>query len=359
MKILGTVFCLSIILLSCSKSEQKDQLNSSIDEFKEKVKTSTIQLSSLNDKLILTGKVDYDKDRLVEYTSLVNGVIEQSSLNLGSKVEKGQTLLVIKSLELNNLQSEVITVQGELKVAEREYQSAKEMYEDGMISQKELLEAEAVLNQSQAELNKLKRDQNIYGSNTENGLYVIKAPISGYIVEKETKGKGSVISEGDLLFSIADLSSVWVIANVYQGNLGSVREGTQANIKTLSYPKDIFRGKVDMLSPTFDNEEKVMKAIIKIDNKDIKLRPEMSATIELNQEAGDNQVLIVPSNALIFDNNKYYIVLEKGNDFQVEEIELIGQNSDISYVSGNISEGDKVVIKNQLLIYTKITDENA
>ena len=349
---------LSMFLFSCNTTTETEKHTP--QDFNTKVKTAPVEKLSEDNRLILTGKVDYDKDNLVEYTSLVNGVIDQSLYSLGTKVEKGQTLLVVRSTELNNLQSEMLAAQSQLKVAKREYQSAQEMYEDGMLSQKELLEAEAGLSESQAEVNKLQRDQSLYGSNTENGLYVIKAPISGYVVEKETKGKGSMVSEGDLLFAIADLSSVWVIANVYQGNIAAVKEGVAADITTLSYPREVFKGNVDMVSPTFDNEEKVVKAIIKIDNKDLRLRPEMSATIELNQEANSNGgVLTVPSNSLIFDNNKYFVVVSDNDDYKVVAVDLIGKGQDVAYISGNIKEGDKVVIKNQLLLYSKITEENA
>ena len=358
-QLIYTVLFASSLLFSCGKRTSEEEKVVPQD-FNSKVKTATVEKLPESNRLVLTGKVDYDKDNLVEYTSMVNGVIDQSLYSLGNKVEKGQTLLVVRSTELNNLQSEMITAQGQLKVAKREYQSAKEMFDDGMLSQKELLEAEASLNETQAEVNKLQRDQSLYGSNTENGLYVIKAPIAGYIVEKETKGKGSMISEGDLLFAIADLSTVWVIANVYQGNISTVKEGVPADITTLSYPREIFKGNVDMVSPTFDNEEKVVKAIIKIDNKELKLRPEMSATIELSHQDNSNDgVLSVPTNSLIFDQNKYFVVVKDGDSYKVVGVSLIGKGQDVAYISGDIKAGDSVVVKNQLLLYSKITEENA
>lgn len=115
-----------------------------------------------------------------------------------------------------------------------------------------------------------------------------------------------------------------------------------------------------MVSPTFDNEEKVVKAIIKIDNKDLKLRPEMSATIVLKQQADSNiGVLTVPSSSLIFDNNKYFVVVSNDGNYKIVGVDLIGKGQDLAYISGDIKEGDKVVIKNQLLLYSKITEENA
>lgn len=306
---------------------------------------------------MLTGKVDYDLDKVVNYNSLANGVIVKSSFSMGGKVQQGQVMLEIKSTELNNLQSELISARAEQKVANRAYESAKDLFDDNMLSQKELYEAEAIMRQAESLVKKLEQDQSIYGGDIQKGLYIVKAPITGYVVEKNSNGVGSIISEGEQLFTIADLSTVWVMANVYAGNLANVKEEQQVEITTYAYPNDVFNGFIDSMSPTFDNEEKVIKAKIKMNNEGLKLKPEMSVSINL-KELIPLQLIAVPSSALIFDNNKYYVIVNNmDNSYAMKQVKVENHNNDIAYIYGDVNDGDKVVIKNQLLIYSKLKEQ--
>lgn len=355
----GLISAVIFTFCCCSKTtpENKETSKDTTIEFQQTVETVTAKKMPQEKSLVLTGKVDYDLDNVANYTSLVNGIIVKSSFSMGNKVQKGQTLLEIKSSELNNLQSEVIAAQTDLKVAQREYQSSKELYDDNMLSQKELYEAEARLKQAEALAKKLEQDQGIYGSNVQNGLYVIKAPISGYIVEKGINGTGSIVSEGELLFTVADLSSVWVMANVYAGSLADVKDGQQVEVTCLSYPNEIFHGFIDSMSPTFDNEEKVIKAKIKMKNEALKLKPEMSVSIKI-KEITPVDLIGIPSSALIFDNNKYFIIIaDKNKEYTIQQVVVDSHNNDTSYIYGDVKAGDEIVVKNQLLIYSKLKDQ--
>ena len=350
------LFEFSVILLifhSCSgkgveSSEQQTEINSA---FLSTIKTAKAVLSNQQEELILAGKVEYDPDKVINYVPLVSGIIDRSHFSLGDKVQKGQSLLDIRSSDLSSMQMEYISYESEVKVAEREMKTITEMFDDKMLSEKELLETQARLKQAQASFDKVKNDLIPYGQN-DNGTFSIKAPMSGYIVDKKAAAGSPVSMDSDPLFVVADLSSVWIIANVYASNVQFVKEGMAVDITTLSYPDEIFPAKINRVSQVFDSEEKVLKARIVMPNNDLKLKPEMSVVARLKNEANE-KTIAVPSDALIFDDNRYFVVIKNSQeDFQVREVKLQGHNGSTSYIRSGLLENEEVVINNQLLIYS-------
>lgn len=343
----------ALLLLSCSgKKEDNTQEKTLKESFLQNVKTVKVELSNQEQELTLAGKVECDPDKVINYVPLINGVVDRTFFSLGDKVQKGQTLIDIRSTELSSIQSERISLETEEKIAQRELQTAQGMFDDGMLSEKELFEAQGKLKQVQVLLDKAQTDMSVFGVNKGNGFFSIKAPMSGYVVAKNTSS-GSTISEGsDPLFTIADLNTVWIVANVYAGNLQFVHEGMEVEITSLSYPGEVFHGKISSMSQIFDPEEKVLKARIVMQNKEMKFKPEMSVVIKLKSES-QKKCVAIPSDALIFDDNRYFVIVEESPEkFVSKEVVLQGHNNKTTYVASGLSEGEDVVVKNQLLIYS-------
>ncbi|GHS94436.1 hemolysin D [Bacteroidia bacterium] len=361
MSIYKIVSCLSlfIFLVSCSNHtkttdcEKKEAIN---PRFLEGIKTEKAVLSHQEEELTLAGKVDYDPEKVIHYTPLVRAVVERTYFSLGDKIQKGQTLLDIRSSELSALYSETITLEAELAVEQRNLQSAQGMYDDKMLSEKEWLEAKARFSQAQASFQRAKTDMSLY-KHKGDGVFSILSPMSGYIVDKQVASGSPVSSEGNPIFTIADLNVVWITANVYAGNLLSVREEMEVEITTLSYPGEIFTGKIDALSQVFDSEEKVLKARILMPNKDLKFKPEMSVVVRLKDKTQTASIAI-PNEALIFDDNRYFVVVEKEDkQFEIKEVSLSGHLGETAYIRSGLEESDKVVTQNQLLIYSTLNEK--
>ncbi|MCL2650405.1 MAG: efflux RND transporter periplasmic adaptor subunit [Candidatus Azobacteroides sp.] len=325
--------------------------------FLENVKTVKVVLSNQEQELILTGKIEYDPDKVINYVPLISGIVVQTHFSLGDKVQKGQPLLDIRSTELSTLQSEKISLEAEEKVAERELKTTQSMFDDNLLSEKELLEAKGKLQQIQASIRKIKSDMSVYGTAKENGIFTVNAPMSGYVVYKKASQGSTISADSEAVFTIADLSTVWVTANVYASNLLFVREGMEVEMTTFSYPDELFHGKINSLSQVFDPEERVLKARIIMDNKNLKLKPEMSMLVKLKDKTSQ-QLASIPSDALIFDDNRYFVIVEKtAGNFVIREVVLQGHNSEMSYISSGLSEGENVVIANQLLIYQGLKEK--
>jgi cobalt-zinc-cadmium efflux system membrane fusion protein len=247
-------------------------------------------------------------------------------------------MLDIRSAELSGLQSE-------LTIAQRNLQSVLALFESGMATERELVETRSTYEKLQADLA-------LYGESKGNGVFSITASMSGYVIEKYGN-TGSTISAGnEPLFSIADLSTVWVSANIYAGNLQHVHEGQPVEITSAAYPQEVFKGRIDFISQVFDPEDKALKARIVLPNPGLKLKPEMPVTVKLLNESNIEMVAI-PDNAVIFDNDRYYVVTGKRN-FAIREIVPFEHHNGLTYISEGLYAGEETVVRNQLLIYNEL-----
>lgn len=325
--------------------------------FLENVKTVKAGFSNQIQEISLTGKIDYDPDKIVNYVPLVNGVVERTYFSTGDKVQKGQKLIDFRSTELSSLYSDFVILEAEVKVAEREMERVRSLYEDNMLSEKEYFEAQSKLRQTQASLQKTRTDMAVFDINDESGTFSIKSPMTGYIVEKNVASGSTISSGSEPLFIVADLSTIWVIANIYAGDLGFVHEGMEASFTILSYPGETFHGKINNISQVFDPEEKTLKARIIMKNDEFKFKPEMTTLVKLKNE-NNIKLISIPDDAVIFDNNKYYVVIETSSgNFDIRGINIHGHSKGNTYVLSGIDENENIVIKNQLLIYAGLNNK--
>ena len=333
-------FIALLFLAACGNNKQDNQQAEGAisNKFLQEVVTAKAVLKQVKKEFTLTGKVTSDPDKTISYSPLVSGVIVKSYFTLGDRVSKGQTLLDIRSTDLSSLQSE-------LTIAQRNLQSAESKFNDKLISETELIEARSVYE-------KLKADLSLYGENKDNGIFSIKAPISGYIIEKNGNAGSTVAAGGDALFSIADLNTVWIIANIYASNLQAVHEGQPVEITSVAYPNEIFKGKINFISQVFDPDDKALRARIVLPNQGLKLKPEMSVVVKLLNES-NNEMVTIPSEAIIFDNNSYFVVIGS-KDFAIRQIVPSDHLDGIAYISEGLKPDEEVVTKNQLLIFNEL-----
>lgn len=337
---------------SGNKESERGAENEIKDVFLEQVAVVNATLSNREQELTLAGKVECDPEKTINYTPLLNGVIDRVYFSLGDRVQQGQQLLDIRSTEFTTLRSEKVSLETEKKIAERELQTAQSLYDDGMFSEKELFEAQGKLRQAQAALNKVNADIAVYGVQKEDGTFSVKAPIAGHIIGKNASSGTTVSEGGEPLFTIADLNSVWILVNVYAGNLQFVHEGMDVEITSLSYPGEVFRGKISYIPQVFDTEEKVLKARIVMENPQLKFKPEMSVVVKLKSK-DPAKCVSIPAEALIFDKNQYFVIVQEAErQFSSKPVVLQGHNDKTAYIASGLQEDEKVVVANQLLIYS-------
>ncbi len=344
---------------SCSNSAKQNgnsgKNNYCVGEnFKSKIELEQPKKQFVTEGIPLTGAIEPNPDKVIHFVSLVSGIISNTSFSLGDQVSKGQVLAELRSTELSSLQSELKTLQSQISVAENKLQSVQSMFNDGIASQKDLLEAQSELNILEAEKEKVNSNLSLFSASTEKGVFQIKSPTSGIVTSKSISAGTQITAEGESLFTISDLSEVWVLVNVYATNVMNIEAGMQVNIKTLSYPGEIFEGKIAAISQVFDAEARVLKARVVLQNPNLKLKPGMIVDVTALKEL-KIEALSISTSALIFDNNQNYVMIYK-NDCEIEtrNVEILSKSNGLTFLSSGINENEKIISKNHLLIYEQI-----
>ena len=260
------IYIAALFIIACQSNDKtnNEEKNGKVFDksFLQSIEIVKSYNSPLQKELILTGKVNVDPDKTVSYSPLVNGVIVKTYFSHGDKVKKNQQMADIRSTELSSLQSELL-------IAKRNMQSIESKFNDGLANEIELVEAKS-------NYEKLKSDISLFGESLGNGIFSVKSPGNGYVTVKNGNAGSPISQNGDPIFSISDLSCVWIEANLYAGNLRFVKEKQEVEISTVAYPNEIFKGEINFISQVFDSEDKSLKVRIVMDNNELKLKPEMS-----------------------------------------------------------------------------------
>jgi cobalt-zinc-cadmium efflux system membrane fusion protein len=277
-------------------------------------------------------------------------VITQTWFSLGDYVRQGQELAEIKSTELTSLASERKTLESRHTVALRNVDALQSMYDDGIASEKDLLAAKSEEQIIRAELEKIHANLSFFSPGKQPGTFLIKAPASGYVVEKNINAGTPVTAGNEPLFTISDLSNVWVAANVYTGDLSYVKERMPVVLRSAAYKDQTFTGTIQALSQVFDAEEKVLKARIVMENPGLHLKPGMFMDVLVKKETGE-RALRVPEKALIFKNNKNYVLVHHSDcNLEVREVGIAAKSNGDVYISHGLQAGEQVITRNHLLI---------
>lgn len=344
---------------ACSGKTQKKEETSVIDISDTLIKNmtvSTAKITQVHNEIRLTGKVVTDQSKQLEVYPLVGGIIRAVNVEMGDYVEKDQVLAVIKSGEVADYEKQFIDAKSNYELAKKNMQVAEDMYASKLMSERDFISAKQDLNKAQADLNKANELQKIYTVNTA-GDYLIKAPISGFIIDKKVNKDMQIRTDNsESIFTISQLSDVWVLANVYESDIDKVKEKDTVFVNTIAYSEKTYTATIDKVYNVLDPETRVMKARIKLGNPDYLLKPEMYANVVVNYEE-DKRLVTIPSSALVFDNsNNYVLIYGGGKNFVVEKVDLYKVIGNRAYIKSGLKEGDQIVTGNQLLIYNALTN---
>lgn len=321
------------------------------DSLRKTLRIDTVAYRPMVDAMRLSGNVDFNQDNVVRLYPMVSGNLQDVKVMLGDYVHAGQVLGSIKSSDVATMSTGLINAQTNLALARKNLAAAKDMFKSGLSSQQDLAQAQAAYDQAKASLVLAQQVMSINGHG--NGVTsVIKAPISGFVVEKNVTSNMSIRSDnGNPMFTISDLKNVWIMANVYESNIQKVRKGDKVEITTLSYPDRVFNGRVDEILNVLDPQSKVMKVKIVIPNPDYALKPQMFASVNVIQNERGS-ALAISSHSLVFDNSQYYVLVYKSpSDIRITPVQVISTVGDRVYIASGVQQGDLLISSQALMIY--------
>ena len=350
-----------LILASCQKEQPKKQepIAKGYELSNEMMKTTTFaeaQKEFIKDQMSFFGKISADKNSYIDIYPLVGGNVLTVNAELGDYVHKGQVLATIRSTEVAGFQKDLSDAKNDLAVARNDLRVAQEMYEGKLNTSSDVLTARSELNKAEDNLKRAQAVSTVY--NVRNGnIYSVVAPINGYIVQKNINKDMQLRSDRtDNIFDVANTKDVWAIMNINESDIDKISVGMKAEVSTLAYPDKVFYGKIDKIFKIIDPQTNTMQARVVLDNTQGLLVPESKATIKVENTLNKTAISI-PSKAVIFDNNRYFVVVYKSrSDVKVREIRILKQSGDVTYIEDGLMDGEKVVSTNQLLIYQSMNN---
>ena len=315
------------------------------------VQVVTVEPVTLKRTLRLTGAVAYNAFKTTPVISQVGGPVSRILVVPGEHVKQGQAMLDVSSPDYSQLLDAYLKAADSQRLALKNFSRAQELYAHHAIAEKDLEQAESDRNQAQADLNAAEQGMKILGikdpsrlaSAPSSAQIPVLAPISGEVVERLVS-PGQVVQAGQTqAFTISDLSTVWVLANVYQADLAYVQSGDGVVVQTDAYPGS-FHGKISYVSPALDPNTRTLQARIIVDNPGEKLKKDMYCTVTVTAGSISNVVAVPDSSVLRDDNNQPFVYVSTGaNQFGRRDVDLGESQNGQTRILRGISVGEKVV----------------
>jgi cobalt-zinc-cadmium efflux system membrane fusion protein len=324
------------------------------------IRIEEVSLRSLENVLQVPGNVQFNENKLAHVGSRVPGRVVEVRASLGDKVKQGDSLAIIDSTELGTAQSEYLKAKANFLAQEKAYERAKKLLEGKAISLGEYQKREAEYMTVRAEFKAAEDKLHLLGlSEAEvkhigsehviNSKVAVRAPFSGTVVERHAT-LGEVIEPAANLFTLADLSTLWVIADLPEKDITLAKTGLPVEIKVSSYPDEVFKGTVAYIADQIDPSTRTVKVRTEVDNSLGKLKPEMFATIFITTQIMSD-VLAIPQEAVQTDGNKKIVFIDKGNGgFEKREVSLGNQVDSFYQVVSGVKPGERIVTKGSFLL---------
>lgn len=315
------------------------------------VQVVTVEPQTLPRSLRLTGAVAYNAFHTTPVITQVGGPVSRILVVPGQFVKEGQALLEVSSPDYSLLLATYLKARDTLRVANKNYERAQDLYAHHAIAERDLLQAESDKIQAQADLNAAEQGIKVLGIKDPEALakapssaqIPVLAPISGEVVERDVS-PGQLLSPGTTqAFVISDMSTVWILANVYQDDLADVKVGDPVIVTTDSYP-DIFHGKISFISPALDPNTRTLQARIVVDNVGEKLKNNMYCVATVAAGTTRNAIAVPDSAVLRNDENQPFVYIQTGsNEFGRRSVEIGQSLNGKTEIRKGLAVGDKVV----------------
>ena len=298
-------------------------------------------------ELNATGTVTADVARNVPVISLASGRVVEIHARLGDSVTKGQLLLRIQSNDIAGAFSDYRHAVADEKLAATQLDRAKILYERGAIAMKDLEVAEDTEEKAKVDVETSREHLRLLGADVNNpsALVDVSAPVSGVITEQNVTNAAGVktLDNSPNLFTISDLSEVWIMCDVYENDLSKVHVGDMADIHLTAYPDRVLKGRVGNIGPVLDPNIRTAKVRIEVPNPGI-LRIGMFVTAAFHS-LGAQVRAMVPAAAVLHLHDRDWVYVPDG-DRQFRRIEVVGGNmlpGNMQTILSGIKPGQPVV----------------
>jgi Cu(I)/Ag(I) efflux system membrane fusion protein len=305
------------------------------------VRTETASLRVLGRTVRASGRVEPDERRIFAISPKFEGYVERLHVNVtGQPVAKGQPLFEVYSPEL-------VSAQREYVIAAQGVQAMAAAGGEALAGMKQLAESSLARlgnwDLSQEQIDALVKTGEVRRSIT------FRSPVAGIVTEKKAL-QGMRFMPGESLYQVTDLSAVWVMADVFEQDIGLVRPGARADVRINAYPDQVFKGTITYIYPTLQAETRTVPVRIELANPRQLLKPAMFAQVEL-QVGAPAAVLTIPESAVIDSGTRRIVLVQRAEGrFEPREVRLGARSENLVEVLDGVRDGEPVVVAANFLI---------
>jgi cobalt-zinc-cadmium efflux system membrane fusion protein len=299
-------------------------------------------------ELVVTGTVTPDVSRNVPVASLASGRVTAIHTRLGDSVQKGQVLMTIRSDDISGGYSTYKQALADDTLARAQLERAKDLYEHGAIALNDLQVAQDAEEKAKVVLEVSSEHLKLLGNDPDKLNYMvdIAAPVSGVITDQQTTVGATVQSySSPFPFTISDLSTIWVVCDVYENDLGTVKVGDSADITLNAYPDRMFKGRVSNILPTLDPNIRTGKVRIEVQNPGF-MRMGMFVRATFHGQTSEMHT-IVPASAILHMHDRDFVFTPAPkNQFRRVEVvsgDLLQDNTSLQEIKSGLEPGQQVV----------------
>lgn len=351
-------------IVAAPPAEQPDALSASLivvtaDEAAN-LRIEEVREQDASKLLTTTGKIGFNEDRITHVVAPTAGYILELKAKVGDPVKEGQTLAVIKSKELAEAIADYLGSQKDLELAQKTYAMTRDLFEHEAASRMAFQQADNDLAKSRMQVERNAERLRLMGV-SETALsesnwkpipprVEIKAPISGVVTERQATTAQYVAADGTPLFTIADLSTVWVLADVFERDLHLLRPNQRARVTTPAFSDHAFAARVFRVNNALDPVTRTVKVRCVVTNDSGRLKPEMFASVSFFLEESVPAITI-PAQAVLTESGSTFVYLAKSdNAFVRQKVDVQpGEPGGLRLIAG-LRAGDRIVTGGTILV---------
>lgn len=323
------------------------------DELRAQLRLADVATQPVAETLRVAGNIGFDEQRLARIGASITGRVMQIDAHLGQSVGKGDVLARLNSSELSEQQLAYLKALAQLELNRRNAERANALYEADVIGAAELQRRESEYKISLAETRAAADQLRLLGvsdaaisrlgrQGAVDSVTPVVASLAGVVVERKLV-QGQVVQPSDVLFSVADLSRLWAVAQVPEQQVGQVKVGQSVSIEVPALGNEKLVGKLIYVAQTIDPETRTVLVRTELDNRDGRLKPAMLATMLI--EARPVERLVVPASAVVRENDEEHVFVAEGEqNFRLVRVKLAPEQGGKRVVLAGLKGGEKLVV---------------
>jgi cobalt-zinc-cadmium efflux system membrane fusion protein len=312
-----------------------------------------------------TAAIELNGDRVAKISARTSGRLVKITASQGDAVKAGQALAWFDSPELGQAWAEYAKAKGRTDLARKNLEREETLFSKKISPEKDVIRARQELADAEADFTFANEKFHLLGIDVEHfekkqagdqhPLIAVTSPISGSVIER-TATQGEVVNPEKPLFTVADLSRLWVVIDIYEKDLGRMKSGTAVNVSTTAYAEKSFRGFISYIGEVMDEKTRTVKARVEVENANRLLKPGMFATVTIDAKGVQRSTAImIPEEAVFLDGSRNYVFIQTAPDkFEMREIAAGRTLGNRLEVIRGLNKGEPVAVKGAFILKSEL-----